>query len=144
MKKLGVEYHDCHKVGTLVHIAIDGSYMGHILISDVIKPHAREAISALKAAGVKRTVMLTGDSKAVAEAVAADLGINEVYSELLPADKVSMVEKLLAEKKDKETLAFAGDGINDAPATFPRRYRYRHGCYGIRRRNRGGRYRPDG
>lgn len=115
MKKLGVEYHDCHKVGTLVHIAIDGSYMGHILISDVIKPHAREAISALKAAGVKRTVMLTGDSKAVAEAVAADLGINEVYSELLPADKVSMVEKLLAEKKDKETLAFAGDGINDAP-----------------------------
>ncbi len=115
MKKVGVEYHDCHKVGTLVHIAIDGSYMGHILISDVIKPHAREAISALKAAGVKRTVMLTGDSKAVAEAVAADLGINEVYSELLPADKVSMVEKLLAEKKDKETLAFAGDGINDAP-----------------------------
>ena len=115
MKKLGVEYHDCHKVGTLVHIAIDGSYMGHILISDVIKPHAREAISALKAAGVKRTVMLTGDSKAVAEAVAADLGIHEVYSELLPADKVSMVEKLLAEKKDKETLAFAGDGINDAP-----------------------------
>lgn len=115
MKKLGVEYHDCHKVGTLVHIAIDGSYMGHILISDVIKPHAREAISALKAAGVKRTVMLTGDSKAVAEAVAADLGIHEVYSKLLPADKVSMVEKLLAEKKDKETLAFAGDGINDAP-----------------------------
>lgn len=115
MKHVGVHYYDCHSVGTIVHLAIDGEYAGHIVISDIIKPHAREAIQALKRGGVSKTVMLTGDAKKVADQVAAELGISEVYSELLPGDKVSMVERLLQEKKPKSTLAFVGDGINDAP-----------------------------
>lgn len=115
MKRLGISYHDCHSVGTLVHIAIDGEYAGHIVISDIIKPSAKEAIRALKACGVARTVMLTGDAKNVADQVAKELGITEVHSELLPADKVQIVEKLLAEKREKDALAFVGDGINDAP-----------------------------
>lgn len=115
MKKLGVEYTDCHKVGTIVHVAIDGRYEGHIVISDVIKPTAKEAIKALHKAGVAKTIMLTGDAGNVAEQVAAELGIDEVYSELLPSDKVEKVEQILAEKGEKEKLAFVGDGINDAP-----------------------------
>lgn len=115
MKRIGVEFSDCHSVGTIVHLAVGGAYAGHIVISDILKPHAKEAIQALKSAGVTKTVMLTGDTKKVADRVAAELGIQEVYSELLPADKVSIVEKLLAEKREKEKLAFVGDGINDAP-----------------------------
>ena len=115
MNRLGVSYQECHHVGTVVHMAVDGKYAGHILISDIVKPHAKEAIAELKKAGITKTVMLTGDSKRVADQVAADLGINEVYSELLPADKVTKVEELLANKTEKEKLAFVGDGINDAP-----------------------------
>lgn len=115
MKKLSIAYQECHHVGTVVHMAVDGRYAGHILISDIIKPHAKEAIAELKKAGISRTVMLTGDSKRVADQVAAELGIDEVYSELLPADKVTKVEKLLDKKTAKEKLAFVGDGINDAP-----------------------------
>ena len=115
MKKLGISYQECHHVGTVVHMAVDGKYAGHILISDIVKPHAKEAIAELKKAGITKTVMLTGDSKRVADQVAADLGIQEVYSELLPADKVSKVEELLSKKTEKEKLAFVGDGINDAP-----------------------------
>ena len=115
MKKLGISYMDCHSVGTIVHMAVDGKYAGHILISDLIKPHAAQAIAELKRAGVKKTVMLTGDAKNVAEQVAEELGIQEVHSELLPADKVGKVEELLAKKSEKEKLAFVGDGINDAP-----------------------------
>lgn len=115
MDKLGVKWIDCHQSGTIIHMAVDGRYAGHIVISDIEKPHAKEAVRALKRAGVEKTVMLTGDSRKVAEHVAADLGIDEVYAELLPADKVSRVEELLAEKPDKAKLAFAGDGINDAP-----------------------------
>ena len=115
MKKLGISYQDCHQVGTVVHMAIDGKYAGHILISDILKPHAKEAIRELKKAGVTKTVMLTGDAKNVAEQVASELEIGEVYSELLPADKVSKVEELLEKKNGKEKLAFVGDGINDAP-----------------------------
>lgn len=115
MKKLGISYMDCHSVGTIVHMAVDGKYAGHILISDLIKPHAAQAIAELKRAGVKKTVMLTGDTKNVAEQVAEELGIQEVHSELLPADKVAKVEELLKQKTEKEKLAFVGDGINDAP-----------------------------
>ena len=115
MNRLGIAYQDCHHVGTVVHMAIDGKYAGHILISDIIKPHAKEAIAELKKAGISKTVMLTGDSKRVADQVAEELGIQEVYSELLPADKVSMVEELLNQKSEKAKLAFVGDGINDAP-----------------------------
>ena len=115
MKRLGISYQECHHVGTVVHMAVDGKYAGHILISDIVKPHAKEAIAELKKAGITKTVMLTGDSKRVADQVAADLGIQEVYSELLPADKVSKVEELLSKKTEKEKLAFVGDGINDAP-----------------------------
>lgn len=115
MRRLGVDYQECHHVGTVVHIAIDGAYAGHILISDVIKPHAKQAIANLKKSGVTRTIMLTGDMKKVADQVAAELGIDEVHSELLPADKVAKVEELLAGKGPKEKLAFVGDGINDAP-----------------------------
>lgn len=115
MRRLGVAYHECHHVGTVVHMALDGEYAGHILISDMIKPHAKEAITKLKQTGVKKTVMLTGDSARVAEQVAKELGIDEVRAELLPGDKVSMVEKLLDEKAANEKLAFVGDGINDAP-----------------------------
>lgn len=115
MNRLGISYQDCHHVGTVVHMAIDGKYAGHILISDIIKPHAKEAIAELKKAGISKTVMLTGDSKRVADQVAGELGIQEVYSELLPADKVSRVEELLNQKSEKDKLAFVGDGINDAP-----------------------------
>ena len=115
MQKLGIEYHECSHVGTIVHVAIDGQYAGHILISDVIKEHAAEAIAALKKSGIEKTVMLTGDAKNVAEHVAAQLGIDEVCSELLPGDKVEKVEELLTKKPEKDKLAFVGDGINDAP-----------------------------
>lgn len=115
MQRMGVEAMSCHSVGTVVHMAVDGVYAGHILISDLIKPHAKDAILALKAAGIKKTVMLTGDRANVADQVAAQLGIDEVYSELLPGDKVEKVEKLLREKAEKDKLAFVGDGINDAP-----------------------------
>ena len=115
MKRLGISYQECHHVGTVIHMAVDGKYEGHILISDILKPHAKEAIAELKKAGIKKTVMLTGDSKRVADQVAKELGIGEVYSELLPADKVSKVEELLHQISEKEKLAFVGDGINDAP-----------------------------
>ncbi|MDE5951356.1 MAG: cadmium-translocating P-type ATPase, partial [Acetatifactor sp.] len=115
MKRQGVDYADCHSVGTIIHIAIDGSYAGHIVISDIEKPGSKAAIAALKKAGVSKTIMLTGDAKSVAEKVAADLGVDEVHSELLPGDKVEQVEKLLADKAPKAKLVFVGDGINDAP-----------------------------
>lgn len=115
MEKLGIEFLACSHVGTVVHMAVDGKYAGHILISDTVKPHAKQAIKELKKCGVKKTIMLTGDRKNVADYVAKDLGIQEVYSELLPGDKVSKVEALLANKTEKEKLAFVGDGINDAP-----------------------------
>ncbi|MGN0140582.1 MAG: heavy metal translocating P-type ATPase [Roseburia sp.] len=115
MQRLGIAYKECHSVGTIIHIAVDGVYAGHIVISDIVKPHAKEAIQALKAAGVKKTVMLTGDADRVAQSVAKELGIDEVHSELLPADKVTMVEQLLDAKGEKEKVAFVGDGINDAP-----------------------------
>ncbi len=115
MAKLGIEYHDCHSVGTIIHMAVDGQYAGHIVISDVVKPHSKAAIAALKHAGVEKTVMLTGDAKRVADEVAAELGVDEVRSELLPGDKVAELEKLLAQKSGKARLAFVGDGINDAP-----------------------------
>ena len=115
MKYLNVEYSECEEVGTIVHVAVDGKYAGHILISDKLKPHAKEAIRDLKKAGITKTVMLTGDMKRVADKVAEELGIGEVYSELLPADKVAKVEQLLSQKSEKEKLAFVGDGINDAP-----------------------------
>ena len=115
MKHLNIPYQDCHQTGTIIHMAIDGKYAGHIVISDIIKPHAKAAIVELKKAGVERSVMLTGDAKKVADQVAASLGIDEVYSELLPADKVEKVEELLRMKPGKAKLAFVGDGINDAP-----------------------------
>ena len=115
MDHLGISYIPCRSVGTIIHMAVDGTYAGHILISDIVKPHAKEAIQALKASGVRRIVMLTGDSRRVAEQVAKELGVDEVHSELLPADKVAKVEELLKAKSDKEKLAFVGDGINDAP-----------------------------
>lgn len=115
MEKLGIEFVACSQVGTVVHMAVDGKYAGHILISDTVKPHAKQAIKELKKCGVKKTIMLTGDRKNIADYVAKDLGIQEVYSELLPGDKVSKVEALLANKTEKEKLAFVGDGINDAP-----------------------------
>ena len=115
MERLGVAYHDCHSVGTIIHMAVDGQYAGHIVISDVVKPNAKAAIDALHRAGVEKTVMLTGDGKKVADAVAAELGVDEVHSELLPADKVAQVEALLSRQRGKAKLAFVGDGINDAP-----------------------------
>lgn len=115
MKHLNIPYHDCHHTGTIIHMGINGEYAGHIVISDIIKPHAKAAIAALKKAGVEKTVMLTGDAKKVADQVAAELAIDEVYSELLPADKVEKVEALLQAKHGKAKLAFVGDGINDAP-----------------------------
>ena len=115
MEKLGVDCMECHSVGTVVNMAVNGKYAGHILISDQIKPHAKEAIAALKKCGVKKTIMLTGDRREAARQVAEELGIDEVHSELLPGDKVAQVEKLLDEKGEKEKLAFVGDGINDAP-----------------------------
>ena len=115
MDRLGIPYISCHSVGTIIHMAIDGQYAGHIVISDLIKPTSRQAIQALKSAGVYKTVMLTGDAKQVADQVAEELGVDQVYSQLLPADKVEKVEELLARKRGKEKLAFVGDGINDAP-----------------------------
>lgn len=115
MKKLGIAYEECNKIGTLVYLAIDDMYAGCIVISDLLKPTSKDAIKALKKAGMSKTIMLTGDSKAVADSVAAELGIDEVYSELLPADKVAKVEEVLAKKSAKDNLAFVGDGINDAP-----------------------------
>lgn len=115
MNRLNIKAVPCHSVGTIIHIAIDGKYAGHIVISDIVKPHSKGAIQALKKAGVSKTVMLTGDSRKVADQVASSLGIDQVYSELLPADKVEKVEELLNEKSDKAKLAFVGDGINDAP-----------------------------
>ena len=115
MDKLGVKWIDCHQAGTIIHMAVDGKYAGHIVISDIEKPHAKEAVRALRSAGVEKTVMLTGDSWKVAEHVAEDLGIDEVHAELLPADKVEKVEELLEKKHQKGKLAFVGDGINDAP-----------------------------
>lgn len=115
MERIGVEHIDCHESGTIVHMAVDGEYQGHIVISDVIKPNSEKAIKALRKCGVKRIVMLTGDIKAAADKVAKKVGITEVYSDLLPADKVAKVEELLASKPEKEKLAFVGDGINDAP-----------------------------
>ena len=115
MKHLNIPYQDCHQTGTIIHMAVGGKYAGHIVISDIIKPHAKAAIAELKKAGVDKTVMLTGDAKKVANQVAASLGIDEVYSELLPADKVEKVEELLRVKLGKAKLAFVGDGINDAP-----------------------------
>ena len=115
MTQLNIPYHDCHSVGTIIHMAVDGQYAGHIVISDVVKPHAREALAQLHKAGVEKTVMLTGDAKRVADAVAAELGVDEVHSELLPGDKVAQVEALLAQQKGRDKLAFVGDGINDAP-----------------------------
>lgn len=115
MKKLRIEQKDCHKIGTIVHVAVNGKYEGHIVISDVVKPHAKAAIDVLKRAGIRKTIMLTGDSRRVAEQVAAELGVDEVYSELLPGDKVEKVEEILSQKTEKEKLAFVGDGINDAP-----------------------------
>lgn len=115
MRMLNIDYKDCHSTGTIIHMAVNGRYAGHIVISDIVKPHAREAIESLRKAGVEKTVMLTGDSSKVAEQVAADLGIDKVYSELLPSDKVEKVEELLKENTGKSRLAFVGDGINDAP-----------------------------
>ena len=115
MDRLGIPYISCHSVGTIIHMAIDGKYAGHIVISDIIKPHAKEAVQTLKASGVRTTVMLTGDTAKVADQVASSLGIDQVYSELLPADKVEKVEELLRRKPEKAKLAFVGDGINDAP-----------------------------
>lgn len=115
MEEIGVKWHPCHRVGTTVHVAVDGQYVGHIVISDQVKEDSKEAIAALKAQGVKKTVMLTGDAKAVGESVAKDLGLDQVYTQLLPGDKVEKVEALLQEKSQKGKLAFVGDGINDAP-----------------------------
>lgn len=115
MRRLGITCKECHHVGTVVHVAVDGDYAGHILISDRIKPHAAQAVAALKQAGIKRAVMLTGDTRSVAKQVASELGIDEVFGELLPADKVTKVEELLGQKGENEKLAFVGDGINDAP-----------------------------
>ena len=115
MDHLGIPYVSCHSVGTIIHMAIKGKYAGHIVISDIVKPHSKEAVKALKEAGIRKTVMLTGDSGKVAEHVAGELGLDEVYSQLLPADKVEKVEELLKNKREKEKLAFVGDGINDAP-----------------------------
>lgn len=115
MNHLGIPYHDCHQIGTIIHMAVNGAYEGHIVISDIVKPHSKEAIAALKKAGIERTVMLTGDGQKVGKQVASSLGIDEVYSELLPADKVDKVEELIQMKLGKAKLAFVGDGINDAP-----------------------------
>ena len=132
MEMLGVDWIDCHQSGTIIHMAIDGRYAGHIVIADIVKPNAREAVQALKKAGIEKTIMLTGDIKKVADQVAAFLGVDEVYSELLPGDKVCKVEELLAKKPEKARLAFVGDGINDAPVLSPGGYRHRHGSHGIR------------
>ena len=115
MDRLGIPYVSCHCVGTIIHVAVNGRYAGHIVISDMVKPHAKEAVRALEKCGIRKTVMLTGDSRKVAEQVAGELGLDQVFSQLLPADKVEKVEELLKGKKEKEKLAFVGDGINDAP-----------------------------
>ena len=134
----GIPFIDCHSVGTIIHIAIDGQYAGHIVISDVVKPHAKEAIERPQHAGVEKTVMLTGDSRRVADQVAGALGVDEVHSELLPADKVAQVEKLLAGKGGKDKLAFVGDGINDAPVLSRADIGIAMGAMGFGRGHRGG------
>lgn len=144
MKKLRLSYADSDKVGTIVHVAVNGKYEGYILISDRIKATAKEAIHALKKAGIERTIMLTGDSKTVADSVAKELGIDEVYSELLPSDKVAKVEELLAKKSRKSKLAFVGDGINDAPVLSRADIGIAMGAHGIRCSDRGSRYSPYG
>ena len=115
MERLNISYHECRSAGTIVHMAVDGEYAGHVVIADIVKPNAKKAISELQKSGVKKTIILTGDRKKVADQTAKDLGVDEVYSELLPADKVAKVEELISRKPDKEKLAFVGDGINDAP-----------------------------
>ena len=115
MDEAGAQWHECHLTGTVAHVSVDGSYAGHIVISDEVKPDAAAAIAALKEAGVKKTVMLTGDAREVGEAVAKQLGIDEAYTQLLPADKVEHMERLLARQPKGEALAFVGDGVNDAP-----------------------------
>ena len=115
MEQLGIDFIDCHSPGTIIHMAVDGKYAGHIVISDVVKPNSKKAIEQLHRAGVTKTVMLTGDAKKVADSVAKELGVDEVYSDLLPADKVEKVEALLSQQSGKAKLAFVGDGINDAP-----------------------------
>lgn len=137
MERLGIEYIGCHLVGTIIHVAVDGTYAGHIVISDVLKPHSKEAVRELKTAGVQKTVMLTGDIRRVAEQVAGELGLDAVYSELLPADKVEKVEALLASKPEKEKLAFVGDGINDAPVLGRADIGIAMGGHGIRCSYRG-------
>ena len=115
MAQLGIEYRPCHCVGTIIHMAVNGEYAGHIVISDIIKPNSKQAIAALRRSGVEKTVMLTGDAAKVADAVAKELGVDEVYGELLPGDKVGKLEELLSKQRGKSKLAFVGDGINDAP-----------------------------
>ena len=134
MEQLGIDFIDCHSVGTIIHMAVDGKYAGHIVISDVVKPNSKKAIEQLHRAGVTKTVMLTGDAKKVADSVAKELGVDEVYSDLLPADKVEKVEALLSQQSGKAKLAFVGDGINDAPVLSRAdigRYRDRHGRNGL-------------
>ena len=143
MEEIGVKWHPCHHVGTTVHVAVEGKYIGHIVISDEVKPDAKEAIAALKAQGVKKTVMLTGDAKAVGESVAKDLGMDEAYTQLLPGDKVDRVEALLSEKSPKGKLAFVGDGINDAPVLSRADIGIAMGAWAQTQPSSGG-YRPDG
>ena len=131
MEQLGIDFIDCHSPGTIIHMAVDGKYAGHIVISDVVKPNSKKAIEQLHRAGVTKTVMLTGDAKKVADSVAKELGVDEVYSDLLPADKVEKVEALLSQQSGKAKLAFVGDGINDAPVLSQCRYRDRHGRNGL-------------
>lgn len=135
MEMLKIPYKECHSAGTIVHMAINGAYAGHIVISDVLKPHAKEAIAALKHAGIEKVVMLTGDTQKAAAQAASALEIDEVYSELLPAGKVEKLEELLAVKPRNAKLAFVGDGINDAPVLTRADIGDRHGRNGLRRRN---------
>ncbi len=144
MKKLGIDYHDCHCVGTIIHMAVDGAYAGHIVISDIVKPHSAEAIARLKKSGVSKTVMLTGDARRVAEQVAGELGVDEVRSELLPGDKVAEVEKLLAEKSPKDQPRLCRRRHQRRTRSDPRGHRHRHGCHGQRRRHRSRRRCADG
>mgnify|MGYP000432340364 CR=1 FL=1 len=144
MEDIGVSWHPCHRVGTTVHVASDGVYLGHIVISDEVKPDAKEAVAALKAAGVRKTVMLTGDAQAVGEDVAKQLGLDEVHTQLLPADKVERVEKLLKEVSPKGAPGLRGGRHQRRPRPLPGGHRHRHGRTGLRRRHRGRRHRPHG
>ncbi len=144
MDRLGVPYIPCHSVGTIIHMAVGGKYAGHIVISDVVKPHAREAVQALRSAGVHRTVMLTGDAKPVADQVAQSLGIDQVYAELLPAGKVEKVEELLLDNSETGKAGLRGGRHQRRPGPQPGGYRYCHGRHGLRCRHRGRRRGPDG